>query len=261
MLSGRVVGVLVGLAGVLGVGFVVAPRVVAGWGAGGFSGEAEVREAFRGAFVEYWGSGDRGFSPAMDAVVDYWFRYHVVKAVLATILLFVLVVIAVLLWRRYFRDGGFGSAAGGIAITGAALFSLLLVLANVQGAIAPFASLFPMLTDGGGEVAGVLEQIGRLLHSGGSHPPALDTMVSGFARYHAAMAVESVAVAVVSLGLGVLWWARFAMTSEGRARLVFGSFGALTVLLTLGMIVVAVANTGNAAEPEAGLLTLVEGGW
>ncbi|MGW0248246.1 hypothetical protein ACWDYH_16610 [Nocardia goodfellowii] len=35
----------------------------------------------------------------------------------------------------------------------------------------------------------------------------------------------------------------------------------LAVLLTLGITVVAVANTGNAAEPEAGLLALVEGGW
>src|SRR6185295_15066159 len=103
----------------------------------------------------------------LERVVDYWFRYHVAKAVIATILLIVLVALGVLLWKAFLRAGGLGAgrrvalASAGVLVTMLAVFSLAMVMANIQGAVAPFASLLPMLTDGptDGELAGTLDQV------------------------------------------------------------------------------------------------------
>jgi uncharacterized membrane-anchored protein len=76
-------------------------------------------------------------------------------------------------------------------------------------------------------------------------------MLSDFSRYHAAMAVIAAAVAVVLIGTSVILWRRFATTawSDRRMRHAFWSFGVVTALLSLVVIVVAVANTGTAADP------------
>ncbi len=249
--------VLVACAVVLGVGFVVGPRALVG---GGFADEEALREGFRAAFVEYWGAGGSEFTPDLAAVVDYWFRYHSVKAVFAAGLVIALVALGVLLWKGFLRVGGGVRAMGGVGATAGGLVSLVLVIANVQGAVAPFASLFPMLTGEGGP-NDTLDQVREQLSTGGPSTPALETMVGGFARYHVAMAMEAGVLAVAFLGLSVVLWMRFAKTAERRTKHVLGAYGALATLLMLGVIVVAVANTTNAADPEAGLLALFSGGW
>jgi hypothetical protein len=78
-----------------------------------------------------------------------------------------------------------------------ALFSLATVMANIQGAVAPFASLLPMVMEGA--PADTVGQIRRGLAdypgAGGRSHAALEVMISDFARYHAAMAVIVVVVA------------------------------------------------------------------
>jgi hypothetical protein len=150
-----------------------------------------------------------------------------------------------------------------------ALLSLAAVMANVQGAVAPFASLLPMLTAGetGGELAGTLDQV-RLrladsLSEGGRTPAALEVMISDFSRYHVALAGVSAIAAVVLIGMSVVSWKRFARTepSDRRTRSVLGVFGALPALLSLFVIVVGAANTATAADPAPALLAFFEGGW
>ncbi|MEV6274299.1 hypothetical protein [Nocardia sp. NPDC051832] len=248
---------LVACAGVLGAGFVGGPRKLAG---ADFADESELRDAFRVTFVEYWNSGGREFTPGLARVVDYWFRYHLIKAGIAAGLAVVLVALGVLLWRRFLRGGGSGAGVGGVVATALALLSLVLVAANVQGAMAPFASLFPMLTGAGGP-AGTLGLVRELLGSAAAGPPALDAMVGEFARYHVVMAVEAGVLAVAFLGFGAALLAKFAKTADRRGRFVLGVHGGLGVVLSLAVVVVAVANTTNAADPEAGLLALFSGGW
>ncbi|MYV96919.1 hypothetical protein GT354_01235 [Streptomyces sp. SID3343] len=254
----------------------VAPPALAHRGSGAGSVEqGNLGPSFRKAFVEYWASGDEDFNPDMDRVVDYWFRFHVVKAVIAAILLTVLVVFAVLLWRAFLRAGGLGAArrvvlaSTGVLTTLLALFALVVTTANVQGAVAPFASLLSTLPTGAtdGELSVTLGQVRRRLAGDSTTseptPPALHVMIDDFARYHVAMAVCAAVVAVVLVGMSVVWWRRFARTesSDRRTRRVFGSFGTLAALSSLAVIVVVVANTTTAADSRAALAAFFGGGW
>lgn len=270
--SGRALGMLVALAAALVAAFVVAPGTLA---EGGFADERDLAGAFREAFVGYWSSGDRDFAPGMARIVDYWFRYHVAKGAIATALLIVLVALGVLLWRAFLRADGPGAghraalASGGVLATMLALFSLAAVMANVQGAVAPFAALLPMLPVGttGGALAGTLDQIRQrladTLNAGGRTPPPLAVMISDFSRYHVALAVVGAIVAIVLAGASVVFWRKRAGTgsSDRRARRLLSSFGVLSALSSLAVTVVVVANVGTAADPAPALLAFFEGGW
>lgn len=271
---GRALAVLVALAVALGAGFVLAPsRLAANGSEGGFSEQRGLVDALRPAFVAYWRSGDRRFPPDLERVVDYWFRFHVVKGVLAGALLIVLVALGVLLWRAFLRSGG---PRGRLALASAAavtsvlaLVSLAAVMANIQGAVAPFSSVTSMLPLGtpGGQLAGAVGEIRQgLAHypdTSGRNAAALQVMVDDFGRYHAVLAVMASVVAVVLAGLSVTAWRRFAATdrADGRTRRTMGWFGVLSALVALAFIVVAVANTGTAADPAPALLGFYEGGW
>ncbi|WP_197023545.1 hypothetical protein [Rhodococcus sp. UNC363MFTsu5.1] len=273
--SGRALAVLVALTAALAAAFVLAPRVLAGSKpGGGLFDQASLVEAVRVAFIEYWGSGDGAFSPGMETVVDYWFRYHVAKAVIAAILLTVLVALGVLLWRAFMRSGGLEAgkraalASAGVVVSMLALFSLVLVMANVQGAVAPFSSLMSMLPVGetDGELAVTLgqvrQQLADPLSAAGEAPPALEVMVSDFARYHVAMAAIAAIMAAVLIGLSVVFWKLTGATgaSDKSTRRVLGTVSALSALLSLGVLVVAVANTTTAADPAPALLAFLDGG-
>ncbi|WP_238438863.1 hypothetical protein [Frankia nepalensis] len=208
-------------------------------------------------------------------MVDYWFRYHVAKAVIAAALLIVLVALTVLVWKAFLKAGGLGAvaraalASAGVLATMLALLSLAAVMANIQGALAPFASLIPMLTEGATdqELATTLDQASQQLAdsslAGARTPPAIDVMIADFSRYHAVMAVIAAIAAAAFLGTGVLLWRRFARTasSDRRTRRVVGSFGVLSALLTLGLIVHAAANASTAADRGPALLRALNGGW
>ncbi len=267
-MSGRGIGLLAIAAVLLGVSFVVVPGMAAGWGsAGGIGNEGELRDALRVAFVGYWSSGAGEFSPALNEVVAYWFRYHVAKAVIAAVLLGVLTVLAVALWNAVGReeDARWGRrvalGAAGAGVTTCALVAVLAVMANVQGAVAPYASLLPMLFDDpvGPELAGTVTDVGRQLAAAGSSP-ALEMMIGDFTRYHVAMVVIASMVAVGCAVATVVLWRRRAGKSSAE-RGVLAGLGLLTMGLTVVFVVVAVANTSTVAEPVPALQALFDGGW
>lgn len=273
---GCALATLVTLAMALVAAFVVAPgALVASRSDGGLLEEGNVVQAVRAAFVEYWASGDRGFPPGLERVVDYWFRYHVAKAVIAAILLVVLSALGVLLCQAFLRATGLGLgrrvalASAGALVSLQALFSLLVLMANVQGAAAPFASLLPMLTAGprDAELTVTLDQVRQRLAdfpgAGYQNPPALEVMVSEFSSYHVALALLAAIVAVAFVGICVMLSKGFARTgsSDGRTRRLLGSFGVLSTLFLLVLIVLGVANATTAADPAPALLAFFEGGW
>ncbi|MBO3738631.1 hypothetical protein [Actinoplanes flavus] len=254
-----------GLAVVFAVAFVVAPAPLAALRpAGGFADEAHLAGRLRVAFADYWQSGDGPLSAGMAGVVDYWLRYHLVKATAAALLFAALAVLGTRLWKAFAR-GASPLAAAGVVVTMSAVFSLALVMANVQGAVSPLASLLPMLVDGPGSGAAdvTLAQVRQQLAAGGRASPPLQVMIDDFARYHVAMAVIAALVAAGLAAFGVVLWRRFAGTApaERRTRRVLASFGVLTGLLTLVAGVVAVANTTTAVDPAPALLAFFEGGW
>ncbi len=196
-----------------------------------------------------------------------------VKGVLAGALLIVLVALGVLLWKAFLRSGasrGRQALASAAAVTSVlALVSLAAVMANIQGAVAPFSSVTSMLPLGtpGGQLADAVGEIRQgLAHypdTSGRNTAALQVMVDDFGRYHAVLAVMASLVAVVLVGLSVTAWRRFAAAdrSDGRTRRTMGWFGVLAALVALAFVVVAVANTGTAADPAPALLGFYEGGW
>ncbi|MFC8826651.1 hypothetical protein ACFT9I_15060 [Streptomyces sp. NPDC057137] len=262
--------------------FVLVPRA---WAArmsdGGFTDERALGESLPGPFVDYWNSGDREFPPDLARLVDYWFHYHVAKAVIAALLLIVLVALGSGLWKVFLRAGGLGAgsraalASAGVLVTTLALFSLAALMANIQGAVAPFSSLLPMLPLDApeGELAAALDQIKQGLaenpnpnvspNANDRTTPALQEMISDFSRYHAVIAVAAAIVGAVLVGVSVVLWKRFARTgaSDRRTRRVLGSFGVLSALLSPAMIVVAVANAITTADSTPALLGFFEGGW
>lgn len=282
-MTSRFPAALTALAAFLIAAFVVAPGPLAGSLPGGLG--ATVHQAFD----DYWRSGqwDR-----IQPVVDYWFRYHLAKGAIAALLLAVLIALAVRLWRRgpgRAMGGGSGGAASGgsgrvasggsrrvagggsrravgaglgraLAGVGVGLLgvvALAAVMANVQGAIAPFASLLPMLQDG------TLAQVAPELTAGAHPPAAVAVMVDDFARYHVAMAVIATVLAVTFAVGAVLAGRRFlrADPADRGSRLATGSIGAVAAVLSVVMIVLAVANTSVAADPEPAFLAFVNGGW
>ncbi|GAA4225834.1 hypothetical protein GCM10022254_08630 [Actinomadura meridiana] len=274
-MPGRTLAMLTGLAVALSAAFVVAPGFLAGIGPGrGFTGKRDLVEALRTSFIGYWNSGDQDLSPSLERVVDCWFRYHLAKAVIAALLLIVLVALGVSVWKAFVKTDGLGAgksaalASTGVLVTMLALFSLVAVMANVQGMVAPYSSLLPMLTDTtDAQLTGTLDQIRRQLadSSGtdGHAAPALQLMTDDFARYHVAMAVIAAIVAATLIALSAVLWRRFARTERSgkRTRRVLGSFGALSALLALAGIVVAAANTATAADPAPALLDFFQNGW
>jgi hypothetical protein len=261
---GRALAALAACAAALVAAFVVGPPALVG---GVVVDERGLGDAFRAAFVGYWRSGDRGLPPDLGRIVADWFQYHLVKAGVAAILLVVSVALGVLVWRAFVRAGGVLRALSGVLVTALALVSLAAVMANVQGLVTPFGSLFPMLTDGApdAELTAVLEQARQGLagSAGAGLPPALQVMIGEFSLYHVAMAVTAPIVAVLLLGASAALWRRFAAagSADRRARRVLGSYGVLTVALALAAIVLAVANAGVAADSAPALLALLEGGW
>ncbi|WP_218028382.1 hypothetical protein [Nocardia yamanashiensis] len=264
---------LAGLAVGLAVAFVLAPaRLAARGSTGDFADESDLRTAFRAAFADYWRSGKRDLNPALQQIVDYWFRYHLVKAVVAAILLAVLARLALLLWRSFLAaapdtGGTTALAAGATVTTLLSLFSTVLLMANIQGMIAPFASLLPMLTSGPSdpETATVRAQITQYLtdYPANGTPPALDVMISDFARYHVAMAIIAATVAIAFIAVSILLWKRYAATdyTARRPRRLLAVSAILSALLSLTALVVVYANVTSAADSPPALAALFAGSW
>ncbi|WP_433077132.1 hypothetical protein ACQP1P_33705 [Dactylosporangium sp. CA-052675] len=241
---------LIALAVVLVAAFLLAPGPVAAIGSDRALADPDgLADRLRAGFVDFWRTGERG--PDLTAVVHFWLRYHLVKGALAALLLVVLA----LLGRRLLAAGHRWATIG---VAGAGLLALATVMANVQGAVAPFSSLLPMLTESAPDaaLAETLGQIRRQLASG-EPGPALRAMVGDFGAYHAAMAVVAAVAAIGLVGASVLGWRRFAAT---RAA-VWGGLGAMATLASLAVLVVVIANAGTADDPAPALLAFFEGGW
>ena len=267
-ISGRALAVLIPLVVLLIPALFVAPHALAARRSeAGFAHQRNLVDAVSGGFVEYWSSGRRDATPGMQRVVDYWFRFHAVKAAVAAMLLVVLVVLAVRLWRSYVADGPaagrrFALASSGVLATTLALGSLVFTMANIQGAVAPLTSALTMLPVSAphGRLAGSLVQVrhGLAASQQGGHgtPPTLHTMIDDNARYHLAMAVLTGILLVVLVGVSVLLWRRRragTASAARRARRVLGSHAVLAAVLALVTLTVMLANMSNAAHPAQGL--------
>ncbi|MFB7592776.1 tat (twin-arginine translocation) pathway signal sequence [Streptomyces sp. NPDC056169] len=262
----RQIGVLTGVTTVLLAAFFVVPDSLAHQGID----TGNLSASFRSGMVGYWESGSQDFPRQLEDAVAFWFRFHLVKAGLSALLFVATVTLGVVLWRQWRRaavdrPGGFLLAPPALLVTLLGPFALVGLVANVQGATAPFASLLPLLTNGGadGELATTLAQIRQQLadYPAGPHAPALTAMVSDLALYHAVLAAMA---ALVTVGLGVITvvqWRQHRVTSDARSRRAMKLGITVSVLLSGVVLVVAFANTSTATHSAEALAGLFSGGW
>ncbi|MFF6961597.1 tat (twin-arginine translocation) pathway signal sequence [Streptomyces sp. NPDC008317] len=262
----RQAGALTALTGVLLVAFFIAPNALARSSVN----TGNVSDTFRRGMVAYWGSGREGFPGQLDATVSFWFRFHVVKAGVSALLLATVVALGVVLWRQARqrtggRVGRLSVVAPGAVVTLLGLFALVALVANVQGAAAPFASLLPMLTGGGTDRAldGTLTDVRRQLadYPAGQHSPALTVMVNDFAVYHAVLAAMAALVALAAAVGCVLLWRRSRAAADARSKRTMTFGVAAGAAMTLIVLVIAFANASSAAHSPQALADFFAGGW
>lgn len=206
---------------------VLAPELLATLVVGDYSGVGALRDALPGAFADHWRAGDGAVTGALADAVRYWAAFHVVKAVLAGALLGVLVVAL----------GRVRRGAGRVALLALAALATVVLIANVQGAVAPLSSLLSMVSSGTAELA-----------LAGSGTPAFAALVRDFAIYHLAVVVLAGAATLV------MTWLAFRAGRQGR-RTAAGAAAVAVVLLG----VVTLANVSTVAAPEPALVGFLGG--
>ncbi|MFJ2301488.1 tat (twin-arginine translocation) pathway signal sequence [Streptomyces sp. NPDC087787] len=262
----RQIGLLSALAGAVLIAFFLAPNALARSSVN----TANVGDSFRRGFVAYWSSSSEDFPTLLSTTVAFWFRFHLVKAGVSALLLAVAVALGVVL-SRYLRQSADGRTSryplallrffAGVL----GLFALVALLANLQGAAAPFASLLPMLMSGSadGELTATLGQVQQQIaaYPEGRHSPALTVMISDFARYHSVLAAMAAVVALAMAGASVVLWRRLRTSPDARSRraAVFGATA--SALLAAVVLVIAYANTTTAAHSPQALADFFAGGW
>jgi hypothetical protein len=236
---------------------------------GGYPGPDALREAVTGGFVRFWATGNGALGPDLAAAADFWARFHVVKAALAGALLGVLLVLLPRLWRSSVRaDGGprrWGLRALVAGTASLLVLSLLVFVANVQGALAPLSSVLGVLPLGAptGALATTVDEARDSIAGATASPsPAAAALLDDFARYHAVMAALGAVVTLVLLAGAAMALRRRSRTARdgmpGRRALTVATGGLL--VLAAFFAVTTAANLGTARHPVAALVGFLGGG-
>ncbi len=233
----------------------------------GYSDLTVLVDSLSTAFVHHWKADSGAIGADLAVPVDFWARFHIVKAALAAALLVVMAPLGSRTWALYLRAGTTANRilAGALLALEAliAVIALLVVVANTQGAIAPLSSALGLLPVGTREpvLAQAVTQIREGLAAGAQNP-ALTLLVDDFTAYHLAMAGLGVVVTVALLiGAVTLWRRRSRLTAgsqRGRHLLAVGV--AATVTLSLFFAVVTAGNVSTVVHPAPALLGFFEGG-
>lgn len=219
----------------------------------GFTGEAALVAASESAFVRADLSGPVADSEALAELTALWRNFHLVKAGFAGLLVLALVGLASMLSRQV-RAAGRGrrrwsllSAYGGVVLW--LLGALTVLLANVQGAAAPFASVASLLPSGQGtgELGGVLDHLRRAVEADTPSPVGgiASELLDDFTLYHAVFAVlAAVAGGVLTPLAARAVWRRWRLRGPGRKpqptwpvqTIAYGAAGSLFLLLSLANV-------------------------
>jgi hypothetical protein len=192
-------------------------------------------------------------SSALTDPTRFWRWFHIAKAVLALAALVSAIVLATRAWRAR-RDASTTPrrfAWAGVTSIGSlfAALSAVLVVANVQGAVAPMSSVLSFLPMSGRSPALVNAVTGLNTSIGSGHPTSTATaIVRDFATYHAVVAVL---LALVTVLAGI------ATVRVTRARR-WGSGVLLAATVTI-LAVLTLANTSTAFAPAPALQSFLSG--
>lgn len=235
----------------------------------GFTGESALVTASKAAFISADLNGHSAHSDDLANLTARWREFHILKAFVAAVLAAVL---ARLAWglrrdaelaRRGDRRWHVVAAYGGVVLW--VLAALTVLVANVQGAVAPLASVASLLPteQPQGQLTTVLSEIRRAVTV--DQPATGDGLASDllgdFTLYHAVLAVMA---AFISFLLGALalravlarWRVRRTGVTPGPTWVVevslYAPAGCFFLLLAL-------ANTSTWVDPVPALLASLGG--
>lgn len=262
--AGLTVGTAVALAAVA-----VLPFPVAGLGpGGGYADVSTLGAAVADGLVHFWQGASPEPDPSLAAPVAFWARFHAVKAALAVPLLLLGIMLGRRIWsecvnaRRGRRRAWFTLA--GLVEAPLVLLAALLVVANVQGALAPLSSALGLLdvhpTDPA--VATTLREIkyGLVNPSGRTATPALTRLVEDFTAYHVVMVWLGAIVTVCLVVVAARWWRRARGAAAAPSRRVRSAGATVALLSAAAFAVITAANLSTALHPAPALLSFFQGG-
>jgi hypothetical protein len=241
--------------------------VASAWSGGAYPELGSLQEAVSSGLVRFWSAGRGQLGAPLGWTAEFWARFHIVKAGLAAVLLIVLVLLAARVWRASAYAVGRGRrwtlTLVGLLTTPLTVLALLVLVANVQGAIAPLSSVLGVLplTAPKGQLASTVGQIRHSLAAGGQSP-AKDALLHDFVVYHLAMVAIGGTVTVALLVSSVLIWRQRGRVPAGDRRwrrLLIAASASLVMLSALFAITTA-ANLSTAANPAPALLGFFAGG-
>ncbi|CAM3685138.1 Integral membrane protein [Tsukamurella ocularis] len=177
----------------------------------------------RGEFPSWLLGGRAQLTAGLRSLVDDWFGFHLIKAVSAGLL----VALALYVGHRAL-----------------ALIPTVLLIANVQGAVAPLSSAFSLLDPArlwDGEPGRALALMRAELRGTPSGP--VHALVDDFARYHLAVVVMAGVLTVILVVFAVRAW------RQDRPR-----WAIATVVAAVAAGVVTAANVTTTLDPIRGLL-------
>lgn len=260
--SSRLVMTLVSTA-LLFVAFLLVPGMVASaWSRAEGITTGVLAQNLGVAFSQWWSSAAAPLTPDMEAVVTFWEVFHVTKTAVALALLVALLMTGHQVWKTYARSSGRAARAftAFVGIAGAPLapLMLLIVMANVQGALAPLSSVMGLLPMDGSvpEVAEVREHF-----AAGTRTPVLDVMITDFRTYHLVLVVIAAIAAVIVMAADIVLWIRRSRIprEEVRLRRVTAIVAAVVPALVPLLLFFMVLNLSTVGEAASALAAFFEG--
>ncbi|MGV9672760.1 hypothetical protein ACWDPV_19560 [Gordonia sp. NPDC003504] len=227
--------------------------------AGGDLAPARAAASTSAAVAEYWQSGRSAPTPELAHLVAQWQHFHAAKAVLAAVLLALTLMLSVRLYRRSRsqRPSRWSAIGSGGAALAASLTTVVLI-ANLQGTLAPLSSVLSFLPSGDAAARPVGDALGAYPASGAAHP-ALAVLVDDFARYHVVVAVAGAILSVALLAVGA-YLIRRSSTASRSSRLRRTAAVTACLLGAAAWGLLSAANLSSALHPAAALTGFFVGG-
>ena len=245
----------------LAVGVATVPPLVAEWASGGRLAIAGLQGQVSAGFELWVTSGAAGPGAGLSDAVSFWSVFHIAKAVLAVGLLAALIVAGCRIWSRTARSRSGARRAlwalAGVAGAWMPVAVLLVVIANVQGAIAPLTSVLTFLP---GDTTPAIEQVRSDLASG-VYSPATTALLDDFRTYHVALVVSLLVVMVGLVATTVMLWMLRARQSrdDRRMRNILAAAGIAVPLLLPLFGLLFLANLSTVADTAPALAAFFDG--
>ncbi len=231
----------------LAVATMTLPSLVAEWSSSGRITIAGLVETVSVGFTRWVVSGTASPDVPLADALSFWGIFHIAKAVLATALLCALMVVGHRVWTRATRAETSAARAAwvSVGVLGAwlPLLTLLIVLANIQGAVAPLSSVISFLPI---STTPEVDEV-RTELAAGAYGPVTGALIADFRAYHAAL-TACLVVVIVGLAASIVWMlVRRARTPRGsrlvRRSLTSGAIAVTLLTATLGVIMLANLST------------------